>query len=816
MPHMTDLIKQAIAHKGFSLLDIFQPCVTFNKVNTHVWYNQRVYTLEGTNSDKAKAWSLTQETEKLPIGIFYQETDVPAYHEHIDVLKCGTWRVLGGVGATTTIDNQGSGSYTLGLSGGTLNAQYYSIRNMGTSGFSFSGTPTVSSLSDGDVELAVNGGTIFTIASTVINQNPALQIQRMRVATSTAISGFNATVTGTPTSYWWFRNHTGNLASEQFDSDPGGNPGYVRWDDSGYDISISGHVYSDHGVTAVGSPLCDGSTPVVKLVVNRGTTYTASCNGSGLFNFPSVTFSGDVTLTAFLDTNGGRRAVTVTRTPTAAISDLDLYENAVVVRHEDASPITIAQLAWYDSSRDSDIPFTAATSTTDTLTVHPANEFFVWSGKTFTPAGNVTLSSGGTGGAYDGRLFIAPAGSFVAAGTQSHSIGGGWYVGTSSTFSTASTTITLTATTSGKSLYSAVPLAFHDLTLNGSGGAWSLDSMTAATTTVWHAFALSAGTVSGTGGVVIKTGGITGSGTVSMTGGAVVVEGTATLSNTVPWQFYDLTLGAGGSGAATKSGTATTTISRTLSVASGYTLNAGSGPWVLAGAGTPFVVSGTFNANTAPLWYTASSATNVRDTTYAGLMLAPAAAGTPTYTILGGTCAIQNLTIGGANPVVVNANTNDPAVSVGGTLVVNSGSTLVASNVGAFDVGGSWNILGTFTHSSGAVRFTASTGGNTIAPGSSSFYDVEFAGISGGWTIGAHATSTRNTTLTAASSFTLAPNTVLAVGGTFSNLVGGAATVWTDSILSLTSGTTYALNTKSVSGDTYGTLALSRKTCLPG
>ena len=44
--HLKGLIKEAMGHKGFSLVDILQPCVTFNKLNTYEWYQQRVYRLE--------------------------------------------------------------------------------------------------------------------------------------------------------------------------------------------------------------------------------------------------------------------------------------------------------------------------------------------------------------------------------------------------------------------------------------------------------------------------------------------------------------------------------------------------------------------------------------------------------------------------------------------------------------------------------------------------------------------------------------------------------------------------------------------------
>jgi len=46
MRHLTDLIVEAIRHRGFSFLDIFQPCVTFNYPNTYDWLRQRVYKLE--------------------------------------------------------------------------------------------------------------------------------------------------------------------------------------------------------------------------------------------------------------------------------------------------------------------------------------------------------------------------------------------------------------------------------------------------------------------------------------------------------------------------------------------------------------------------------------------------------------------------------------------------------------------------------------------------------------------------------------------------------------------------------------------------
>jgi 2-oxoglutarate ferredoxin oxidoreductase subunit beta len=65
------IMKQAILNKGFSLLDIFQPCVTFNKVNTYQWFKERVYYLE-KEYDRLEGFQKSLETEKLPLGIFFK------------------------------------------------------------------------------------------------------------------------------------------------------------------------------------------------------------------------------------------------------------------------------------------------------------------------------------------------------------------------------------------------------------------------------------------------------------------------------------------------------------------------------------------------------------------------------------------------------------------------------------------------------------------------------------------------------------------------------------------------------------------------
>jgi 2-oxoglutarate/2-oxoacid ferredoxin oxidoreductase subunit beta len=73
--HLKDLMKAAILHKGFSLVDILQPCVTFNKINTYEWYKHRAYHLEPEYDpeDRIKAFSRALEWgDRIPLGIIYK------------------------------------------------------------------------------------------------------------------------------------------------------------------------------------------------------------------------------------------------------------------------------------------------------------------------------------------------------------------------------------------------------------------------------------------------------------------------------------------------------------------------------------------------------------------------------------------------------------------------------------------------------------------------------------------------------------------------------------------------------------------------
>ena len=92
--YLSLIIQQGINHRGFALIDILQPCVSFNHKNTYQWYRERVYKVEGEKdynpSDKFAAFKKAQEWgDLIPIGIFYRENR-PVYESAFPALRKDT------------------------------------------------------------------------------------------------------------------------------------------------------------------------------------------------------------------------------------------------------------------------------------------------------------------------------------------------------------------------------------------------------------------------------------------------------------------------------------------------------------------------------------------------------------------------------------------------------------------------------------------------------------------------------------------------------------------------------------------------------
>ena len=92
--YLSSIIEQGINHRGFALIDILQPCVSFNHKNTYQWYRDRVYKMEEgkeyNSSDKVAAFKKAQEWgNHIPIGVFYRENK-PVYESAFAALEKST------------------------------------------------------------------------------------------------------------------------------------------------------------------------------------------------------------------------------------------------------------------------------------------------------------------------------------------------------------------------------------------------------------------------------------------------------------------------------------------------------------------------------------------------------------------------------------------------------------------------------------------------------------------------------------------------------------------------------------------------------
>jgi 2-oxoglutarate ferredoxin oxidoreductase subunit beta len=91
--HMADLIAGGIQHKGFALIDVFSPCVTYNHLNTYPWFKQRVYKLEDQPGyDRAEVRVALEKSfewgDRIPIGLFYRD-EQPTYEDSEPAFRQG-------------------------------------------------------------------------------------------------------------------------------------------------------------------------------------------------------------------------------------------------------------------------------------------------------------------------------------------------------------------------------------------------------------------------------------------------------------------------------------------------------------------------------------------------------------------------------------------------------------------------------------------------------------------------------------------------------------------------------------------------------
>lgn len=318
----------------------------------------------------------------------------------------------------------------------------------------------------------------------------------------------------------------------------------IGFDEAGF--TIAGTVYTNEGGSNI------GANKTVVLKVNGanacGVACTAETDASGAYSIASVTFIASNAITVFLD-GETEKAVNVTRAPNPAadITGLDLYQNRLIVRHEDSGPTTNINLGQYDKDNDADIHFTVNAGSD--LTVDNDTEFHVWTGKSFSSGGAgmfITTSPGGSSPGGDVHLDD----NSTLTQYEASSIGGSWIVDSGATFTSNSQDVTFTATGTGKTITPGSS-SFYSLTFNGSGGGWTFQAN--ATTT--DNFTITAGTVTGpsSGHIAVAGNWANNGGTFTPNSSEVKFNATATgktlsSSGTGNLIFYDLDFNGSGGG----------------------------------------------------------------------------------------------------------------------------------------------------------------------------------------------------------------------------------------------------------------------------
>jgi 2-oxoglutarate ferredoxin oxidoreductase subunit beta len=92
--HLVEVLKKAIEHRGYALVDVLQPCVSFNRGYAYTYYQPRVYKVDEEPgydpTDRAVAWERAHEWgDRIPIGLLYQVEGEPTYEDQVSALRAG-------------------------------------------------------------------------------------------------------------------------------------------------------------------------------------------------------------------------------------------------------------------------------------------------------------------------------------------------------------------------------------------------------------------------------------------------------------------------------------------------------------------------------------------------------------------------------------------------------------------------------------------------------------------------------------------------------------------------------------------------------
>ena len=446
-----------------------------------------------------------------------------------------------GSNVTKVTRNEGSGGYKVEVAG-TLDASNYSMEYLGNSigqGLLLYNGATITSLNNGSFDnFAVNNGTgdsFIALNSDLVGAGqPSNVLDGLSFSNTNGNANCNVNATSTDaTGFWEFTNYTGAFAGESTDCNDGAadpDPGQVKWT-AVVNITVSGTIYSDEGQTPLNAA---GKTIMLRVGTSTpGFFATTTVAGTGAWRIENLkSMSANATVRAWLDGDATFRAFSLTKaSSTSNISNLDLYQNRLIIKREgtSAASTTITDLAAYDADDDADIQFSANGGA---LNVFKDQELHISAGNPFVPGGAVTLH-GNASSTTDGSLHLDDNAAYSAGATTT--LAGNWNADTGSLFISNGYDVVFNATTTGKTIAGTLTGAntFATTTFDGAGGGWTFSnnaSTTGLTITVGSLTAPS-GLLSIAGQYANNAGanGFThNSGTVYFTGTSTVLSGTMT------------------------------------------------------------------------------------------------------------------------------------------------------------------------------------------------------------------------------------------------------------------------------------------------
>jgi hypothetical protein len=563
-------------------------------------------------------------------------------------------------------------------------------------------------------------------------------------------------------------------------------------------ITVAGTVYSDEGVTALG-------TQTMRLAIAGGAAsrdFVTAANGTYSQYVPDPGPGGVYTL--WINSNGGNVGTTVARSGGSDIAGLDVYQNRLMLRHYDAGPITDADIGTCDKltgavCADTDQHYSV---TSGNLTVDSDMRVIIGASSTFTPGGSVTTTPGATAAAVGGDIKFAASTAAISMGSNALNVGGDWINTAGGTFTASSgQTTTFTASTTGFTIDNGNTQGFQNITFTGNAGtagSWTF-SPAANNVTIAGDITISSATT-GTNTVTAPTGSLTITGSYSNNGAFTANSGTVLFNSTASGK----------------------TIAGSITGANAFnilTFNGVGGAWSFAGnaadvTGAFTITNGTVTAPSTTLTLKNNYSNAGTFTHNSGIVAFSSATGGNT---LGGTMTGTskfynlNFTSTGSGAWSFGANNGETA----NNFTITSG--VVTAPSGTLTIANNYSNSGTFTHNSGTVTFTATATGKTIngtLSGTSAFNNLTFNGSGGDWTPNATVGVSGNLAVTAGSLLgtqsinvsggnVTGNGTINLTGGTFT-LTGtgnfGGTSAWTFNALVFGTGTTNTTTALAASG----------------